>query len=198
MLGLACIKKDDIFYDLGCGYAQNLIVAATEYGVRNCVGIESKPMRYREALRRIEKKSLSNRITIVPENFDYVDLEAADVVFYGLMPDHELVHKFKDNLKKGCRLIYYFNALLPAIKPAGMDYPLYVSKAPVREAKTEHEWLSAIIGRNDLASNELWQEMYWRYRDNGRPVGFFGIDGNYLRSLKKFLRERLAENRSGN
>ena len=39
---VAEIKTDDVFYNLGCGHAQNLVLAATEYGVKDCIGIENK------------------------------------------------------------------------------------------------------------------------------------------------------------
>ena len=34
MLALAAVGKGDVFYDLGSGWGQNLIVALTEFGVR--------------------------------------------------------------------------------------------------------------------------------------------------------------------
>ena len=84
MLELAQIKKDDVFYDLGCGYAQNLILAVSDYGVKDCRGIELSYARCKEARRRIEKKGLDRRIIIVNRNFEDVDIADADVVFYGL------------------------------------------------------------------------------------------------------------------
>ena len=195
MLNLVNIRKSDVFYDLGCGYAQNLIVAATEFSVKDCIGIEKKPMRYKEALRRLRKMSLFKKITIVNEDFQHVDLEEADVVFYGLSPDHDIIDKFKNNLKKGCRLIYYFNTLLPAIKPRVIDYPFYVSIVPLKEAKSEHEWLSSIIGIKNLSNTKLWRELYWKYNGKGRSIGFFGNDGNYINSLKRLLRERVELNK---
>src|SRR5882672_2122716 len=62
MLKLVEAGKDDVFYDLGCGWGQNLIVAATEFGVRKCVGIEMLTHRFRKAKEFVSKRSLSKQI----------------------------------------------------------------------------------------------------------------------------------------
>ena len=189
MLDLANIKKDDVFYDLGCGYGQNLIIAATEYRVEDCIGIEDSYTRCREARRRIEKRGLDKKIPIINKNFEIVDTENADVVFYGLEPDNKMIDKFLYNLQKGCRLIFYINCPLPAIITNNSDYPFYCAVAPIKEAKSEMEWLSSLIPRKDLTIHQYWNEII----PKDTKYAFFGANnGNYKRKLKRLLRQRLT------
>ncbi len=41
MLDFAHVKKTDTFYDLGCGYGQNLVMASTEFNAKRAVGFET-------------------------------------------------------------------------------------------------------------------------------------------------------------
>lgn len=189
ILDLADIMKDDVFYDLGCGYAQNLIMAASEYRVKDCIGIELSYTRCKEARRRIEKRTLDKKITIINKDFEMVDIENADVVFYGLEPDNKMIDKFLNNLKKGCRLIFYINCPLPAILPQNNDYPFYCAVAPIKEAKSEIEWLSSLITGKNLTMHQYWNEII----PKDTKHAFFGAyNGNYKRKLKRLLKQRLT------
>ncbi len=61
MLKLAKAGRNDTLYELGSGWGQNLIIAAEEFGVKQCVGIEKISPRFETALRRIRSRGLSNR-----------------------------------------------------------------------------------------------------------------------------------------
>ena len=199
MMKLAEIKENDVFYDLGCGHAQNLIIAASEYGVKHCVGFENDPARCKEARRRVQTKSLSSQVTINQKDFQSARLAYADVVFYGLEPNFGLIDWFNKKLKRESRLIYYANALLPAIKPTKRDYPFYVSKAPIEEAQTEHEWLASIVGKSNRTTEELWREIFWRDKEDKEryTVGFFGPPNiRDLKADKNLLRLRLEKRKS--
>jgi Histone methylation protein DOT1 len=73
---LANAGKSDIFYDLGCGWGQNLIIALTEFNVKRAVGFEIDKARRQKAEQRLKKWSSKwNDITrdrwqIVPHSFD--------------------------------------------------------------------------------------------------------------------------------
>lgn len=191
MLELAEVTQDDVFYDLGCGYAQNLIIAASEYGVRDCIGVEDSKTRVREAWKRIEQAGLEQRITIVNENLEHVDLYDATVVFYGLSPSNSLTEKFMRNLQSRCRFIYYINAPQPAIMPNTNNYPFYRADAPLSEETSEEKWLSAHI-RGSLSIDEYWDEMIG-LDPVVRQRGFFGSQDLYYRGvLKRLLRRRLS------
>jgi precorrin-6B methylase 2 len=185
MLRLVQARPNDVFYDLGCGWAQNLIVAATEFGVKKCVGIERDKRRYEKAVQRVKARGLSNKVKIVSGNFEDLidgtlegeDVHEATIVFYGLSTSADFLKRLSKKMRKGARLSYYYNTLFPEIKADRSDYPFYVSIHPFKKPRTEHDWLNSIIGKekSSLGSNsrpstsELWDELthdydYWGLR----------------------------------
>ena len=185
MLRLARAKPYDVFYDLGCGWAQNLIVAATELGVRKCVGIERDKRRYHKAMLRVKARSLSSRIKIVHGNFEDLvdgllvgeDVSEATIVFYGLSTSADFLERLSSSMRRGSRLVYYYNTLFPEIKADRSDYPFYVSTHPFTRPFSEHDWLDSIIHKDKSSivsigkpsTSELWDELthdydYWGLR----------------------------------
>ena len=185
MLRLARARETDVFYDLGCGWAQNLIVAATEFGVKKCVGIERDKRRWLKARERVKARHLSTRIKIVRGHFEDLvdgeinqgDIEEATIVFYGLATSTELLERLSNTLKKGCRLVYYYNTLFPEIKADRSDHPFYVSIFPFKIPTSESDWLRSIIQKitsslipgSKPTTEELWDELshdydYWGLR----------------------------------
>ncbi|MGA2911026.1 MAG: 50S ribosomal protein L11 methyltransferase [Candidatus Levyibacteriota bacterium] len=105
---LAKIKPEELIYDLGSGDGTALITAAKEFGA-NGVGIEIDPLRYWVSKIRIQKNGLSKRIKVVRKNFFQKNIKNADVVFVYLVPKalEKLLPKFKQELKKGTRIVSY-------------------------------------------------------------------------------------------
>ncbi len=153
MLSLASAGPRDVFYDLGCGWAQNLIIAATEFNVKKCVGIERDKRRYHKAVQRVKTRKLSSRIRIIRGNFeDMVDgvltgenINEATIVFYGLSTSADFLERLSDKMKKRTSLLYYYNTLFPEIKADSMDYPFYLSRHPFKRPSSEQDWLSSIV-----------------------------------------------------
>ncbi len=179
MFDLANLGRDDIFYDLGSGWGQSLIVALTEYDVRRAVGIEKDRERQAVSNLRLRRRKLEQRAVIVPQDFRDLysskltgaSLEEPTVVFYGLTSDDELIDAMRKKAKTGCRLIYYFNGLFPEIKAEKVDFPFFVSVVPFRKPVSEYDWLAAILKkkRSSLGQSgrptpeELWDELTHDY-----------------------------------
>lgn len=105
---LAKIKSTDIIYDLGCGDAELLLLAAKEYGA-NGVGIEIDPIRSITARIRIFKNKLGKKIKIKRNNFFNEDFSKATIVNLYLVPKtlEKLKIKFLKELKPGTKIISY-------------------------------------------------------------------------------------------
>lgn len=105
---LAKIKKGDLIYDLGSGDGEVLITAAKELGAKG-VGIEIDPLRYWISKIRIQRNGLSDKIKVLRKNFFEQNIKDADVVFVYLVPKtlDKLLPKFKEELKKGTRIISF-------------------------------------------------------------------------------------------
>lgn len=175
MCRLANLGRNDVFYDLGSGWGQNLIIALTEFDARTTVGIERDRGRCEVAVERLKNWSLANRSKVVPGDFEDLlfrglegaDLSEATVIFYGLTTTTECGEAIARRAPKGCRLLYYFNGLFPEILPDRADFPFYVSVSPFKKPKTEHEWLKAVVQKEQSSVNpgqrpsvqELWDEL---------------------------------------
>lgn len=185
MLRLADVGKKDVFYDLGSGWGQNLVVALTEFGAARVVGIEKDEERRQVSLHRLGRWAKVNpafkgRYDVVLGDFDDLftdklkgaNLGEATVIFYGLSTYTALTEAIKNKWKgRGNRLAYYFYWLFPEIIPDRSDFPFHVSDFPFKEPKSEFEWLSKIV-RKDRSSlnaqkppdeNELWDELTHDY-----------------------------------
>ncbi|MBI3639728.1 MAG: hypothetical protein HY223_05375 [Thaumarchaeota archaeon] len=182
MFNLVKLNSDDIFYDLGSGWAQNIIIALTEYKVKEAVGIEENEGRLKKSCERLEKRKIpKNEGRIVKGKFENLfknkledaDITKATVVFYGLQTDKQLLDDLEKNLKSGCRLLYYYNCLFPEIMPISTDFPFFVSKKPFRHTKSKLEWLKKVTLKKkssiskELSEEELWDEIRHDYDIEG-------------------------------
>jgi SAM-dependent methyltransferase len=199
MLKLVKASGDDILYDLGCGYAQNLIIAASEFEVRKCIGIEDIRYRADIAKRRLRRWGLSNKIRVICRNLDdafqhkiiNADIREATIVFYGLSSDPKFVKVLSEKLREGCRFVYYYNCLIPEIMPDRrlVDFPFYASVTPFTQPGAEEDWLRAVVNRRDthkLSKRQLWDELYHDYE-------IWGIDydvGEYEKRLRELFRQQ--------
>ncbi len=184
MLSLSRAGKRDVFYDLGSGWGQNLIIALTEYKVAKAIGIENDRERHAISLERLKKwKIPHDRGTVICESFEKVlsgrvkgvDPHEATVVFYGLATDSSILKRIARNLGKGSRLVYYYKCLFPEIMPDHVDFPFYVSNIPFKPPRSQYHWLSSIVrkkqsslrNRRKPTDEELWDELTHDYDVEG-------------------------------
>lgn len=104
-LAFADIKADNQVYELGCGWAPFLFMAAKQEPSAKYLGVEVlKPILW---LNRLRAKHLP--IAFINQDFFKLDLTNADVIYCYLWDTimADLYAKKWDNLKPGCRLISY-------------------------------------------------------------------------------------------
>jgi hypothetical protein len=183
MLHLARVGPEDVFYDLGSGWGQNLIIALTEFRVKKAIGIEKDRERRDVCIERLQTwKIPPSRGTVLLEDFDKLlagrvrgaNLEEATVAFYGLSTGKLIIDRLRRHLKRTSRLIYYYNCLFPEIMPDRVEFPFYMSVAPFRRPRSQYEWLSAIIRKKKSSVacgkrpglDELWYELIHDYDVN--------------------------------
>jgi precorrin-6B methylase 2 len=178
MMRLARVGPEDVFCDLGSGWGQHLIVAATEFKVRQAVGIEVNKRRLERSKMRLEtwtsvRPDLKGRVRVVKADFMDSDdtvtnevLKEATVVFIGLWFDAKQVIGLLKRLRNGCRLLFYYNCLIPEIIPDAADFPFYVARKPFLAPKSELEWLRSVLLKPSSSlhegepdADELWDEL---------------------------------------
>jgi SAM-dependent methyltransferase len=103
---LANVNKNDIVYDLGCGDATSLIVAAKEYGAK-AKGVEIDPLRV--IIARFFKRfsGVGNKVIIEQKNLFDTSISDASVLFLYLVPKalKKLKPKLLKELKPGTRIV---------------------------------------------------------------------------------------------
>ena len=105
---LAKIGPKDVVYELGCGDATFLIMAAKEFGARG-VGIEIDPLRVFISRFRVRYAGVSDKVKIIKGNFFDQDISGATVIFVYLVPKAlvRLLPKFKKELAPGTKIVSY-------------------------------------------------------------------------------------------
>ncbi len=105
MLQMAKIKKGDVVYDLGCGDARMLVLAAQKYGVRG-VGVEIDPERVGASEENVQRNHVEKLVSIVQADMFTVDLSKADVIPMYLLPEmNRRLMPQLEKMKPGSRIV---------------------------------------------------------------------------------------------
>jgi hypothetical protein len=187
MMKLAKVTKDDVFYDLGSGHGQNLIVSLTEFDAKKVVGFENNRKRRKKSIERLEKWSEARgdlgkgKWQILHYDFhkllygktkkEIASVEEATVLFYGLESGADFARRIAkgwlDTTGPRRRLVYYRNCLIPEIMPDRSDEPFFVSEFPFKPTMDKIEWLKAVTGKTksslvkgeEPGETELWDDL---------------------------------------
>lgn len=114
------LKKNEIFYDLGCGDGKVLLRVCNH--CKKAIGIEIDPLRAWISMLRCKGKN----IKIFRENMYNHNLHNANVIFiYLRQPANDrLLEKFRKELKKGTRIVSHHWTL--NMKPYKVDKNLKI------------------------------------------------------------------------
>jgi ribosomal protein L11 methylase PrmA len=105
MLQMARVRKQDLVYDLGCGDARMLILAAQKYGCRG-IGYDIDPERVSASMENVARNHVEKLVKIVQADIFTLDLSKANVIPMYLLPEmnRKLLPQL-DKLKPGSRLV---------------------------------------------------------------------------------------------
>jgi len=117
MLQMAEVKKTDMVYDLGCGDARILVLAAQKYGAQG-VGYDIDPERVIESRQNVSKNKVQDIVKIIQADIFTLDLEKADVMPLYLHPDMmtKLVPQVQ-KMKPGSRIVCHEYGFPDIYKP---------------------------------------------------------------------------------
>lgn len=117
MLELAELKQEEVLYDLGCGDARIVMLAAQKYGAK-AVGIELDEGRYKDCVNRIKEAKLENSVKIIHGNALDVSVKEADVVTLYLLTsaNERLRPNLERDLRPGARVVSH-DFSMPGWKP---------------------------------------------------------------------------------
>lgn len=148
------LGKDDIFYHLGCGTGNSLIIATNEFGAR-AVGIDKDYKKITEA-----KKILDNNRSAELRCQDILDSDFSDAtVILFWFSDTEIVEKMSERfskLKDGTKIITIFDPL-PRVLPSKVSFPYILHLTPFEQAKDLKEQLLAIFETECIDFTTAWE-----------------------------------------
>ena len=85
MLALAEVGFGDVVYDIGCGDGRLVIEAAHRYGARG-VGVDLDPRLIAKARANARRAGVEDRVTLLEQDAESLDLSSATVVMLYLLP----------------------------------------------------------------------------------------------------------------
>jgi ribosomal protein L11 methylase PrmA len=105
MLRMAQVKKGDLVYDLGCGDARMLILAAQKYGTKGR-GYDIDPERVKASRENVARNNVGKLVKIFQADIFTLDLSKADVIPIYLLPEmnRKLLPQL-EKLKPGARIV---------------------------------------------------------------------------------------------
>lgn len=153
----ASLNKDDVFYHLGCGSGNSLVIALEEFGVKMAVGIDNNDQKIKTAKNLLEKKKLS-RWTLRCEDIIQSDINDATVILFWFSDEQildSMVSKFS-KLKQGCRIITIWGPL-PGCLPNKVNFPYILNVTPFKKASDLKEQLLAVFGTDCIDFADAWE-----------------------------------------
>ena len=117
MLQMADVKKADIIYDLGCGDARMLVLAAQKYGAQG-IGYEIDPELVIRARQNVSRNNVQDLVRVIQADIFTLDLGNVDVMPLYLHPYMlaKLVPQL-EKMKPGSRIVLHEYGLPDIYRP---------------------------------------------------------------------------------
>ena len=138
MLQMSELKPNEVLYDLGCGDARIVMMAAQQFGAK-AVGVELDDGRFNDCTRKVKENKLGNQIKIIHASILDVSVKDADVVTLYLLTsaNEKLKPMLERDLKSGARVVSH-DFSMPGWNPAQVEelretwgsHTIYLYKRP--------------------------------------------------------------------
>lgn len=151
------LGKNDVFYHLGCGSGNSLVIALEEFFVNKAVGIDKDDIKIAEAKKLTKEKNLQNA-DLRCQDVLYSDLSDATVILFWFSDTKTVEKMFEifSKLKPGTKIVTIFDPL-PGILPEMVSFPYIVHQAPFRPARDLREQLVAIFETECIDFTTAWE-----------------------------------------
>ena len=161
VFNFAKLKRDDTFYDLGCGKGNAVAIAAKEFGVKKSVGIEIDKSLADKARRNI---AYINNAYIINTDIRKSDISDATILLFWFTDSDfvdAMTERFSKELKDGAKVITIW-APLGMTLPDKVDFPFFVNKKPFKRARSIQQQIRSIYGTDciDFTASWLLAERY--------------------------------------
>jgi trans-aconitate methyltransferase len=149
----AGLGKDDVFYHLGCGTGNSLVIAEKEFGARS-VGIDIDAEKISDAEKSIAGLKKSQ---VRCENILDSDISDATVILFWFS-DSKIVELMLEKFSKldRARIITVFDPL-PWVLPNKVDFPYIMHHTPFRMAKSLKDQIVAVFDTECIDFTTAWE-----------------------------------------
>lgn len=150
------LGKNDVFYHLGCGSGNSLVIATKEFGAKKSVGIDRDYTKISNAKKLIKEKTTD--VELRCQDILDSDLSDATLILFWFS-DTKIIEKMFERftkLKAGTRIVTIFDPL-PGILPTKVRFPYILHKVPLKPARDLKEQLLAIYETECIDFTTAWE-----------------------------------------
>jgi len=151
------LTKNDIFYHLGCGKGNSIIIALEEFMVKKAIGIDNNKEKISQGQELLQKKHITNG-SFRHQDITISDINDASVILFWFSDEkiiEEMIPKFQ-NLKPGCKIITIWGPLT-GYMPDKIDFPYILNVVPFKKAESLRDQMLAIFNTDCIDFAVAWE-----------------------------------------
>ena len=153
---LVNLGENDIFYHLGCGNGDGILIALEEYNVKKAIGIDNNKDKITQAEKNLKNKNIS--ADLICQDIEISDISDATVILFWFTDEkiiNEMMKKF-NQLNPQTRIITIWGPL-PNCLPQKVKFPYIINTVPFKKANSLQEQLLAIFGVKCIDFVTAWE-----------------------------------------
>ena len=153
----ANLTKNDIFYHLGCGKGNSIIIASEEFMVKKAIGIDNNKEKISQGQEVLQKKHITNG-SFRHQDITISDINDASVILFWFSDEkiiEEMIPKFQ-NLKPGCKIITIWGPLT-GYMPDKIDFPYILNVVPFKKAESLRDQMLVIFNTDCIDFAVAWE-----------------------------------------
>lgn len=151
------LTKNDIFYHLGCGKGNSIIIALEEFRVKKAIGIDNNKEKISQGQELLQKKHITNG-SFRHQDITISDINDASVILFWFSDEkiiEAMIPKFQ-NLKPGCKIITIWGPLT-GYMPDKIDFPYILNVVPFKKAESLRDQMLAIFNTDCIDFAVAWE-----------------------------------------
>jgi SAM-dependent methyltransferase len=147
-------RNGDVFYDLGCGYANPCVWIAPK--VKLAVGLENHDYRFRRAQSNAKKSKLDN-VKILKADIERATYRDATIIHSVISLNLGMFRKLRHEPRRGAVVALAYCPLFP-IKSEKVGH-YFVMKTPFESVDSEKEYARIFTGRADATMEDVYDRL---------------------------------------
>jgi len=151
------LTKNDIFYHLGCGKGNSILIALEEFMVKKAIGIDNNKEKISQGQELLQKKHITNG-SFRHQDITISDINDASVILFWFSDEkiiEEMIPRFQ-NLKPGCKIITIWGPLT-GYMPDKIDFPYILNVVPFKKAESLRDQMLAIFNTDCIDFAVAWE-----------------------------------------